>query len=214
MTENPWTPTQIQLNLDGCPLVSGQGYDAALQEFGLSNNGMTHFGADLQPGQPLIPSNIGSVSLRPLEVQDGDQITTIAMNGFPEMRAVRGNAFLGGIQTYLSGGMWEDITFGPLKPSTQSQANIAAWNASAGPYYAIAFGFVSPSQRAKLLADSAKKPLSEAIQKAIIEKGYHPHDLKDNSKQDLFKDRDGNIYVKPRSGVGPGEPAGININEI
>ncbi|WP_104428566.1 polymorphic toxin type 33 domain-containing protein [Methylobacter tundripaludum] len=40
------------------------------------------------------------------------------------------------------------------------------------------------------------------------------HDLKDNSKQDLFKDRDGNIVVKPKSGIGPGDPTGHNINDF
>jgi hypothetical protein len=32
------------------------------------------------------------------------------------------------------------------------------------------------------------------------------------SKYDLYKDRDGNISVKPKNGKGPGEPTGLNIN--
>jgi Bacterial toxin 33 len=41
------------------------------------------------------------------------------------------------------------------------------------------------------------------------------HELKDEenaSKRDLFKDKDGNIYVKPKGGRGPGEETGLNIN--
>ncbi len=48
----------------------------------------------------------------------------------------------------------------------------------------------------------------------LIKGGVHPHDLKDNSKQDLFKDKDGNIRVKPKSGIGPGDPTGINMNDF
>jgi len=31
---------------------------------------------------------------------------------------------------------------------------------------------------------------------------------------DLFKDKGGNIFVKPKGGRGPGEPTGININNL
>ncbi len=48
----------------------------------------------------------------------------------------------------------------------------------------------------------------------LIEGGEHPHGLKDNSKQDLFKDSNGNIVVKPKSGIGPGDPTGLNINDF
>ena len=51
------------------------------------------------------------------------------------------------------------------------------------------------------------------IQK-LIDGGVHPHDLKDNSRQDLFKDGDGNISVKPKAGNGPGDPTGLNINDF
>ncbi len=43
------------------------------------------------------------------------------------------------------------------------------------------------------------------------------HDLKGGknaSKYDLFKDRKGNIKIKPKSGKGPGEPTGLNINDF
>jgi hypothetical protein len=47
--------------------------------------------------------------------------------------------------------------------------------------------------------------------------GVDIHDLKGGknaSKYDLYKDRDGNIYVKPKGGQGPGEPAGLNVNDF
>lgn len=43
------------------------------------------------------------------------------------------------------------------------------------------------------------------------------HDLKGGrsaSKLDLYKDRDGNIYIKPKGGSGAGEPTGLNINDF
>lgn len=43
--------------------------------------------------------------------------------------------------------------------------------------------------------------------------GVDPHDLKPNGRYDLFKDRDGNIIVKPRNGQGPGEATGLNIRK-
>lgn len=43
------------------------------------------------------------------------------------------------------------------------------------------------------------------------------HDLKggkETGKSDLFKDKSGNVYVKPKGGAGPGEPTGLNINNF
>lgn len=48
----------------------------------------------------------------------------------------------------------------------------------------------------------------------MIEKGIHSHDLKPNSKYDLFKDANGNILVKPKKGNGTGEPTDHNINDL
>ena len=52
--------------------------------------------------------------------------------------------------------------------------------------------------------------LSKGEIKALKGKGIDPHDLKPNSKFDLFKDKDGNIFVKRKNGAGPGDPTGIN----
>ena len=58
------------------------------------------------------------------------------------------------------------------------------------------------------------KKLTKRDIRDLIESGNHPHDLKDNSRQDLFKDRQGNVIVKPKSGIGPGDPTGINLNDL
>ncbi|UFS62754.1 polymorphic toxin type 33 domain-containing protein [Sulfurimonas sp. HSL-3221] len=44
--------------------------------------------------------------------------------------------------------------------------------------------------------------------------GIHPHDLKENSRQDLYKKKNGDIVVKRKGGKGPGEPTGLNINDF
>lgn len=58
------------------------------------------------------------------------------------------------------------------------------------------------------------KKLTEGEIDRLIDGEVHPHDLKDNSKQDLFKNKDGYIFVKPRGGIGPGDPTGLNINDF
>jgi uncharacterized protein RhaS with RHS repeats len=48
-------------------------------------------------------------------------------------------------------------------------------------------------------------------------RGIDPEQLKggrSTGKIDLFKDRKGNIIIKPKDGSGPGEPTGININDL
>jgi hypothetical protein len=57
------------------------------------------------------------------------------------------------------------------------------------------------------------KKLSKGEIDKLMEKGINPHSLKPDSKYDLFKDVDGNIYVKPKNGSGPGDPTGINIHD-
>jgi RHS repeat-associated protein len=59
-----------------------------------------------------------------------------------------------------------------------------------------------------------KKLTSSEIRK-LKEKGYDPHELKDYQKgKDIYKDKDGNLYIKPSNGQGPGEPLNININNL
>lgn len=47
--------------------------------------------------------------------------------------------------------------------------------------------------------------------------GIDIHALKNEesaSMKDLYKDRDGNIYVKPKGGQASGEDTGLNINDF
>ena len=60
------------------------------------------------------------------------------------------------------------------------------------------------------------KKLSPGEIKKLQDAGEDIHALKGSknaSKLDLFKDSDGNIYVKPKDGSGPGDPTGLNIND-
>ncbi|MGL6235437.1 MAG: polymorphic toxin type 33 domain-containing protein [Segniliparus sp.] len=53
--------------------------------------------------------------------------------------------------------------------------------------------------------------------KKLKKAGIDPEKLKGDKRTgqlDLFKDEEGNIYIKPKDGSGPGEPTGININNI
>ena len=59
--------------------------------------------------------------------------------------------------------------------------------------------------------------LSKGEIKKLQDAGYDVHDLKGGKRAaqyDLYKDTSGNIYVKPKGGAGPGEPTGININDL
>ncbi len=61
------------------------------------------------------------------------------------------------------------------------------------------------------------KRLSKGEIKLLTESGHHPHDLKprkSGSKFDIFKDENGDLYVMPKDGSGPGDPLGININDL
>jgi hypothetical protein len=61
------------------------------------------------------------------------------------------------------------------------------------------------------------KKLTPGEIKKLKEAGYDPEELKGGRRTgqwDLFKDKKGNITVKPKDGSGPGDPAGININDL
>ncbi len=60
-------------------------------------------------------------------------------------------------------------------------------------------------------------PLTSRDIKKLKDAGYDIHDLKGGknaSRRDLYKDSEGNVYVKPKGSVGLGEPAGINMNDL
>jgi RHS repeat-associated protein len=61
------------------------------------------------------------------------------------------------------------------------------------------------------------KKLSNGEIKKLEDNGFNVHELKGGksaSKYDLYKDDKGNILVKPKGGAGPGDPTGININDL
>jgi RHS repeat-associated protein len=59
------------------------------------------------------------------------------------------------------------------------------------------------------------KELGDKEIKALEKAGHHPHELKPGGgPEDLYKDREGNIYVKPKGGAGPGEETGLNLREF
>jgi len=61
------------------------------------------------------------------------------------------------------------------------------------------------------------KKLSPDEIKALEEAGYDVHELKggkSTGKTDIYKDDDGWLHQKSKGGKGPGEPLGININDL
>ena len=59
--------------------------------------------------------------------------------------------------------------------------------------------------------------LSREEVKRLQNSGIDPHDLKPKkhgSRYDLFKDKDGNIYVMNKDGSGEPDGTGININDL
>ena len=59
--------------------------------------------------------------------------------------------------------------------------------------------------------------LSPGEIKKLEKGGEDAEDLKGGTRtgsKDLFKDKKGNIYVKPKDGSGPGDPTGLNINNF
>jgi hypothetical protein len=61
------------------------------------------------------------------------------------------------------------------------------------------------------------KRLTRGEVRELEKAGHHPHGLKpkqDGSKYDLFKRPDGEIVVKPKDGSGPGDPTGVNLNDL
>jgi hypothetical protein len=62
------------------------------------------------------------------------------------------------------------------------------------------------------------KKLSKGEVRELEKAGINIHELKEGlgagGEQELFKDRKGNVIIKPKDGSGPGEPTGININDL
>lgn len=61
------------------------------------------------------------------------------------------------------------------------------------------------------------KLLTSAEIAKLKQSGIDVHALKGGrgaSKLDLYKDADGNIYIKLKGGTSSGEPTGLNINDF
>jgi RHS repeat-associated protein len=59
------------------------------------------------------------------------------------------------------------------------------------------------------------KKLTDQEIEALKKGGEHPHALKPGgSSEDLYRDREGNIYTKPQDGSGPGGETGLNIKDF
>jgi len=125
---------------------------------------------------------------------------------------------LGGINLY---GFVGNNPLTSIDPFGLDAPDVAVAEAS-DPTIAMSDEEIAEWKAAKKAAEeAAKKAEKEAAQckklspgeiKKLKDAGHDVHDLKPNSKFDLFKDKNGNILVKPKNGVGPGEPTGININ--
>jgi RHS repeat-associated protein len=61
------------------------------------------------------------------------------------------------------------------------------------------------------------KKISSGEEKMLKKAGYDAHALKGKtnaSRRDIFKDKTGNLFAKPKDGSGPGDPLNINIKEL
>jgi hypothetical protein len=80
----------------------------------------------------------------------------------------------------------------------------------------------SPKLAEILKKDDAENPeqmkkLGKGEIKKLKDAGVDIHELKGGgkvSRGDLFKNKKGDIFVKPKSGKGPGDPTGLNINDF
>ncbi len=64
------------------------------------------------------------------------------------------------------------------------------------------------------LSSAQDRRLTPGEIQRLKDHGINPHVLKPNSRHDLFKDRKGNIIVKPKDSSGPGDETGLNINDL
>jgi hypothetical protein len=87
------------------------------------------------------------------------------------------------------------------------------------PHWAV---IENPADKTKKPSKSDPKPnqdkkISKGEEKKLKDKGYDLEQLKidigakPSSRYDIFKDKEGNLKVKPKNGKGEGEPLNINI---
>ena len=109
-----------------------------------------------------------------------------------------------------------------LLPAAPAAAGAISAGAVAAGAAAVAAGAAVGSWLGNVLkSDSAQqKPLTSGDIKRLKENDIDPHELKQSgsggrvSDKDLYKDREGNVYVKPKGGQGPGEPTNVNLKNL
>ncbi len=91
-----------------------------------------------------------------------------------------------------------------------------SWNNA--PMSAVAsvpyFGAVEKVAKYGVKAAKNLKRLSKGEVKALKKEIGDVHDIKINSKQDPFKDSNGDIYSFPKNGKGPGDETGYNVRDL
>jgi RHS repeat-associated protein len=104
----------------------------------------------------------------------------------------------------------------PSERSQRMRAEAAFWGCALLPGVGCGadLGFQELSPVFGLGTQGDLKALSSGEIKKLQRNGIDPHDLKPGAGYDLFKDKQGNIIVKPKDGSGPGDPTGINIRDL
>jgi RHS repeat-associated protein len=72
-------------------------------------------------------------------------------------------------------------------------------------------------QSGKKIVSNQLKRITKGEVKKLKKGNVNPEALKGKrgvGKLDIFKDNKGNLFIKPKSGKGPGEPTGLNINDF
>ncbi|NTW88971.1 MAG: hypothetical protein HGB26_07605 [Desulfobulbaceae bacterium] len=74
-----------------------------------------------------------------------------------------------------------------------------------------------PAQNDDKRNPAQDKKLTPSDIEKLKNNGIDPHELKGGKStggRDLYKDRQGNIYEKPKGGQGSGNSTGVNINDL
>ncbi|NQY74992.1 MAG: hypothetical protein HRT90_09555 [Candidatus Margulisbacteria bacterium] len=79
-------------------------------------------------------------------------------------------------------------------------------------------GVEGVEQGPEIIEASGRKKLSPGEIRRLKDAGYDIHELKDgfgpSAHSDLYKDKEGNVYIHPKGGGGPGDKTDIKLKEI
>ncbi len=121
------------------------------------------------------------------------------LTGPGALAAVPAGAVMGAAEGGVIGGLLGNLLGRGLVSLMESEEDGSSGNSSKDP---------CPD------ADTQVRKLSRGEIEALKRRGIDPHELKPNSKFDLFKNRNGDISVRPKGGKGPGDPTGLNIKDF